>query len=57
MDELLMGLLTPEQQIAAQRQAQQAGLLNLGFGLLQASQGQRGQPRPGFGQIVCQAAF
>jgi len=55
MDELLMGLLTPEQQIAAQRQAQQAGLLNLGFGLLQASQGQRGQPRPGFGQIVGQA--
>jgi hypothetical protein len=55
MDELLMGLLSPEQQIAAQQQAQQAGLLNLGFGLLQASQGQRGQPRPGFGQIVGQA--
>jgi hypothetical protein len=55
MDELLMGLLTPEQQQMAQQRAQQAGLLNLGFGLLQASQGQRGQPRPGFGQIVGQA--
>jgi hypothetical protein len=55
MDELLMGLLTPEQQVAAQQRAQQAGLLNLGFGLLQASQGQRGQPRPGFGQIIGQA--
>jgi hypothetical protein len=55
MDEILMGLLSPEQQQMAQRQAQQAGLLNLGFGLLQASQGQRGQPRPGFGQIVGQA--
>jgi flagellar protein FlgJ len=55
MDELLMGLLTPEQQVAAQQRAQQAGLLNLGFGLLQASQGQRGQPRPGFGQILAQA--
>jgi hypothetical protein len=55
MDELLMGLLTPEQQQMAQQRAQQAGLLNLGFGLLQASQGQRGQPRPGFGQIIGQA--
>lgn len=50
-----MGLLTPEQQQVAQQRAQQAGLLNLGFGLLQASQGQRGQPRPGFGQIIGQA--
>lgn len=55
MDELLMGLLTPEQQQMAQQRAQQTGLLNLGFGLLQASQGQRGQPRPGFGQIIGQA--
>ena len=55
MDEILMGLLSPEQQAAAQRQAQQAGLLNLGFGLLQASQGQRGQPRPGLGQVIGQA--
>jgi hypothetical protein len=55
MDELLMGLLTPEQQQMAQQRAQQAGLLNLGFGLLQASQGQRGQPRPGFGQVIGQA--
>jgi hypothetical protein len=55
MDELLMGLLNPEQQQMAQQRAQQAGLLNLGFGLLQASQGQRGQPRPGFGQIIGQA--
>jgi hypothetical protein len=55
MDEILMGLLSPEQQAAAQRQAQEAGLLNLGFGLLQASQGQRGQPRPGLGQVIGQA--
>jgi hypothetical protein len=55
MDEILMGLLSPEQQAAAQQRAQQAGLLNLGFGLLQASQGQRGQPRPGLGQVIGQA--
>jgi hypothetical protein len=29
--------------------------MSLGFGLLGASQGQRGQPRPGFGQILAQA--
>jgi hypothetical protein len=55
MDELLMSLLTPEQQAMAQQRAQQQGLMSLGFGLLGASQGQRGQPRPGFGQIISQA--
>lgn len=55
MDELLMSLLTPEQQAMAQQRAQQQGLMSLGFGLLGASQGQRGQPRPGFGQILAQA--
>jgi flagellar protein FlgJ len=55
MDELLMGLLSPEQQRVAQQRAQQAGLLNLGFGLLQASRGAPGQGRPGLGQIVGQA--
>jgi hypothetical protein len=55
MDEILMGLLSPEQQAAAQQRAQQAGLLNLGFGLLQASRGAPGQGRPGLGQIVGQA--
>ena len=55
MDELLMNLLTPEQQAMAQQRAQQQGLMSLGFGLLGASQGQRGQPQPGFGQILAQA--
>jgi hypothetical protein len=55
MDEILMGLLSPEQQAAAQQRAQQAGLLNIGFGLLQASRGAPGQGRPGLGQIVGQA--
>ena len=55
MDELLMSLLTPEQQAMAQQRAQQQGLMSLGFGLLGASQGQRGQPQPGFGQILAQA--
>jgi hypothetical protein len=55
MDELLMGLLNPQQQAAARQQAQQAGLLNLGFGLLQASRGAPGMGRPGLGQIVGQA--
>ena len=55
MDELLMGLLNPQQQAAARQQAQQAGLLNLGFGLLQASRGAPGMGRPGLWQIVGQA--
>jgi hypothetical protein len=54
MDEILASLLSPEQQAAAQQRAQQAALLNIGFGLLGASQGQVGQPRPRFGQIVGQ---
>jgi len=54
MDEILASLLSPEQQAAAQQRAQQAALLNIGFGLLGASQGQVGQPRPRLGQIVSQ---
>jgi ribosomal protein L11 len=54
MDDILMNLLTPEQQAMAQQRAQQSALLNLGFGLLGASQGQVGQPRPSLGQIVGQ---
>jgi hypothetical protein len=54
MDELLASILTPEQQAMAQQRAQQSALLNLGFGLLGASQGQVGQPRPGLGQIAAQ---
>lgn len=54
MDELLASILTPEQRAMAQQRAQQNLLLNLGFGLLGASQGQVGQPRPSFGQIAAQ---
>lgn len=54
MDELLASILSPEQQAMAQQRAQQNLLLNLGFGLLGASQGQVGQPRPSFGQIAAQ---
>lgn len=49
------GLLTPEQEAAANQRAQNAGLLNLAFGLLQASQGQVGQPRPTLGRVIGQA--
>ena len=54
MDDILMSLLSPEQRAMAQQRAQQTALLNLGFGLLGASQGQPGQPRPGLGQIAAQ---
>lgn len=54
MDEILASILPPEQLAAAQQRAQQAALLNIGFGLLGASQGQAGQPRPRLGQIVSQ---
>ena len=49
------GLLTPEQEAAAEQRARNAGLLNLSFGLLQASRGAPGQGRPGLGQIIGQA--
>ena len=49
------GLLSPEQEAIAQQRAQNAGLLNLAFGLLQASRGAPGQGRPGLGQIIGQA--
>ena len=49
------GLLSPEQEAIAQQRAQNAGLLNLAFGLLQASRGTPGQGRPGLGQIIGQA--
>lgn len=49
------GLLTPEQEAAAEQRARNAGLLNLSLGLLQASRGAPGQGRPGLGQIIGQA--
>lgn len=49
------GLLSQEQEAMARQRAQQAGLTNLGFALLQASQGQPGQRKPSFGQIIGQA--
>jgi len=49
------GLLSPEQEAAAQQRAQAAGLLNFAFGALQASRGAPGQGRPGLGQIIGQA--
>jgi len=49
------GLLTAEQQAAAEGRARNAGLLNLAFGSLQASQGQPGMPRPRLGQVIGQA--
>lgn len=60
MNELLggsqvLGLLSPEIRQQAEQRARSAGLTNLGFALLQASQGQAGQRRPGLGQIIGQA--
>jgi hypothetical protein len=51
----LLSFLTPEQQALADRQARQAMLTQLGFGLLQASTGAPGQRKPSLGQIVGQA--
>jgi hypothetical protein len=51
----VLGLLSPELQQQAEQRARSAGLTNLGFALLQASQGQPGQRRPGLGQIIGQA--
>jgi hypothetical protein len=51
----ILGLLSPELQAQAEQRARSAGLTNLGFALLQASQGQPGQRRPGLGQIIGQA--
>lgn len=49
------GLLSPEQEAAAEQRARNAGLLNFAFGALQASRGVPGQGRPGLGQIIGQA--
>lgn len=49
------GLLSPEQMAAAEQRAQNAGLLNLAFGLLQSSRGAPGQQAPSLGQIIGQA--
>lgn len=49
------GLLSPEQEAAAEQRARNAGLLNFAFGALQASRGAPGQGRPGLGQIIGQA--
>lgn len=55
MDNELLSLLSPEQQQRAQSNALQQGLMQLGFGLLGASTGAPGQPKPRFGQILAQA--
>lgn len=55
MNGLIPGLLSPEQQAMAEQRARQSGLLNLGFALLQSSQGQPGQGKPRLGQIIGQA--
>jgi len=49
------GLLTPQQEAAAEQRARNAGLLNLAFGMLQASRGAPGQRAPGLGQVIGQA--
>ena len=48
------GLLSPEQQQAAEQRAQNALLTNLGFALLQSSRGQPGQGKPSLGQAIGQ---
>jgi len=49
------GLLSPEQEAAAERRAQNALLANFAFGALQASRGAPGQRAPSLGQIIGQA--
>lgn len=49
------GLLTPQQEAAAEQRARNAGLLNLAFGMLQASRGAPGQRAPSLGQVIGQA--
>ena len=49
------GLLTPEQQAAAQTRARQAAALQLGLGMIAGAQGQRGAGKPGLAQIIGQA--
>lgn len=46
------GLLTPQQETAAEQRARNAGLLNLAFGMLQASRGAPGQRAPSLGQVI-----
>ena len=49
------GLLTAEQQTAAQDRARQAAALQLGLGMIAGAQGQRGAGKPGLAQIIGQA--
>ena len=49
------GLLSPEQEAAAQQRAQNALLVNFAFGALQASRGAPGQRAPSLAQIIGQA--
>jgi hypothetical protein len=49
------GLLSAEQEAAAERRAQNAALLNFAFGALQASRGAPGQAAPSLGQVIGQA--
>ena len=53
----ILSLLDPSGRLAQQAEgrARSQGLLNLGFALLQASQGQPGQGKPGLGQVIGQA--
>lgn len=52
---LPQGLLTPQQEATAEQRARNAGLLNLAFGMLQASRGAPGQRAPSLGQVIGQA--
>lgn len=49
------GLLTQVEEAQATERAKNLGLLNLAFGMLQASRGAPGQGKPGLGQIIGQA--
>lgn len=49
------GLLTAEQQVAAQDRARQAAALQLGLSMVAGATGQRGAGKPGLAQIVGQA--
>lgn len=49
------GLLSAEQQTAAEDRARQAAALQLGLGMIAGSQGQRGAGKPGLARIIAQA--
>ncbi len=49
------GLLSQVEEAQAEQRARNAGLLNLAFGMLQASRGAPGQRAPSLGQVLGQA--